>query len=388
MPISQFVNELELALKRKDGYIMGSRGQNPRTGHLIEKEGQKPSSHWEPDGWYYTQYSGNQREKALYWREHAERVWDCNGLAEGIYEMFSGININSKARYNYAEWCDPKGTGMIPVEYRVPGAAVFWGDKASKIHHVAYLYKPVKESDPAGDWYIIEAMGVMYGVVQKKLYSRKPNFWGLMTKYFDYGKTDYTPVEYKLGDRLLEEGMTGNDVKELQERLNALGFNCGDANGEFDSKTETAVKNFQKANNLVVDGEYGAKSHAAMLKSGEATPKNMVTITGGSVNIRKGPGTSYGVLKVAHKGDTFERIDTTDWVCVKYNDDLCWAFEDYVIDGICTASSLNIRKGPDTDYTSIGKVKKGYRFTKVDTNGWVPIKINGAIYWVSAKYAE
>ena len=29
MPIATFVAELEAALKRKDGYIMGSKGQNP-----------------------------------------------------------------------------------------------------------------------------------------------------------------------------------------------------------------------------------------------------------------------------------------------------------------------------------------------------------------------
>jgi hypothetical protein len=36
----------------------------------------------------------------------------------------------------------------------------------------------------------------------------------------------------------------------------------------------------------------------------------------------------------------------------------------------------------------VDAVKKGYKFGEIDTNGWVPININGAIYWVSAKYAE
>ena len=88
MPIKQFVAELEAAYERKDGYIMGSRGQNPKK--------------WAKDSWWFTQYSGSQKTKALYWREHAERVWDCNGMSEGIYEDFSGVNINTKARFNYA----------------------------------------------------------------------------------------------------------------------------------------------------------------------------------------------------------------------------------------------------------------------------------------------
>lgn len=173
VPIDKFVEAIKESYRRKDGYIMGSKGQNPRK--------------WAKDSWWFTQYTTTkQREKALYWREHAQRVWDCNGLAEGLYEDFAGVNINTKARCNYAQWCDPKGKGLIPAMYRVPGAAVFWGNNADSIHHVAYLYRPVDAAKPEGDWYIIEARGVMYGVVKTRLNNRKPNFWGWMTKYFDY----------------------------------------------------------------------------------------------------------------------------------------------------------------------------------------------------------
>lgn len=333
MPIGQFVSELEAALNRKDGYIMGSRGQDPKK--------------WATNSWWYTQYSGSQRTKALYWREHAKFVWDCNGMAEGIYEKWSGVNINTKARYNYAQWCSVKGTGMIPASKRVPGAAVFWGDRAADIHHVAYLYKPVDSGNYSGDWYLIEARGVMYGIVKTKLSQRKPNFWGYMDKYFDYGDTTSTPIPtptfpvYKLGDRLLKKGSKGDDVKELQTSLIKLGYSCGKygADGDFGADTKTAVKAFQKDHGLEADGEYGPKSHAAMVaalkKISEAVVPSVktVTITGGSVNIRKGPGTSYGILKVAHKGDKFECIDE-------------------------------------------------------ESNGWIPIKVDGGNYWVSAKYAE
>jgi len=149
---------------------------------------------WQPTGWYYTQYTSStsysttQKKKALYWRDHATRVWDCNGLAEGIYELYTGKNINQRARNNYNEWCDPKGVGMIPEDKRVPGAAVFWGDKASTISHVAYLWKPVVANNPKGDWYLIEARGVAYGVVRTKLSERNPQYWGYMTKYYDYSE--------------------------------------------------------------------------------------------------------------------------------------------------------------------------------------------------------
>ena len=85
MPTRLFVRELEAALTRGDGYIMSSYGQNPRTGYLdLSKTDVK--SAWKENGWYYTQYSGSQRTQALKWRKKCTRVWDCAGMAEGIYD--------------------------------------------------------------------------------------------------------------------------------------------------------------------------------------------------------------------------------------------------------------------------------------------------------------
>ena len=125
-----FAAFLEERAAKKDGYIMGATGQAP--GRL--------SSRW------FSQYSGRQYEKALYWRAHAERVWDCNGLAEGYYADKTGKRVNVRARDNYAAWCGAKGRGLIPPERRVPGAAVFWGTSAAKITHVAFLTRPVDEA--------------------------------------------------------------------------------------------------------------------------------------------------------------------------------------------------------------------------------------------------
>lgn len=44
----------------QDGYIMGSRGQDPKK--------------WTASSWWFTQYSGYQRKKALYRRANAARV--------------------------------------------------------------------------------------------------------------------------------------------------------------------------------------------------------------------------------------------------------------------------------------------------------------------------
>lgn len=59
---------------------------------------------------------------------------------------------------------------------------------------------------------------------------------------------------------MLKKGSRGAEVKKLQEQLNKLGYNCGKVDGIFGSRTESAVKAFQRANGLVVDGIVGPKT--------------------------------------------------------------------------------------------------------------------------------
>lgn len=73
----------------------------------------------------------------------------------------------------------------------------------------------------------------------------------------------------KLGDRLLylrSPFFRGDDVSELQERLNTLGFNCGEADGVFGRMTERAVRDFQKNTGLPGDGIAGEATLGAMEK--------------------------------------------------------------------------------------------------------------------------
>ena len=324
MPAALFAQQLGQALARGDGYIMGATGQDPKK--------------WAANSHWFTQYTGAQRQKALYWRAHAQRVWDCTGLAEGLYKDYAGKGIDTQARYNYANWCAPKGTGMIPAKYRVPGAAVFWGNSASDIHHVAFLYKPVDASKPGGNWYLIEARGVMFGVVETKLYSRKPDFWGLMTKYFDYGEVKTQQLH--LGDRVLKDGCEGEDVKELQADLIRLGYDCGrwGADGDFGDATEITLKAFQRDQGLTDDGICGAKTVAALEKAlakqdaGTAKPR-LVEIRGGRCYVRDAPSKSGKALGVVPEGDRLTWLGQIDepsgWLKVSYEGKEGWVSGKY-----------------------------------------------------------
>lgn len=62
----------------------------------------------------------------------------------------------------------------------------------------------------------------------------------------------------------LRKGSRGDDVKKLQETLNALGYDCGTVDGIFGAKTETAVRSFQQTNGLAVDGIAGKNTMALL----------------------------------------------------------------------------------------------------------------------------
>lgn len=65
---------------------------------------------------------------------------------------------------------------------------------------------------------------------------------------------------YRLGDRLLfmrRPMLRGEDVSELQSRLNSLGFDAGKADGIFGPHTERSVIDFQHNRHLAEDGKVG-----------------------------------------------------------------------------------------------------------------------------------
>ena len=157
--------------------------------------------------------------------------------------------------------------------------------------------------------------------------------------FIDYGDTgDVQPAEmvtYTLGTRLLKKGSVGGDVKTLQELLNQLGAGLA-VDGDFGSKTETAVKAFQKKTWLKQDGKYGDQTHAALMAAvadndvGQQTqpepeqeqptgPRVKIVCSSGTVNIRTGNGTSYSRITAVAPGTTLEYVASAfnGWQAVK-----------------------------------------------------------------------
>lgn len=116
---------------------------------------------------------------------------------------------------------------------------------------------------------------------------------------------------------------------------------------------------------------------------------NTVTITGGSVYVRTGPGTAYSVFKIVHKGDKFERLDYDGWVAIQFDGKVRWISGKYISPaGLCSGNTVNVRTGAGTEFPSVGVVRKNDRLNKVNYEGWIPVVIDRDVKWVSDKYAD
>jgi peptidoglycan hydrolase-like protein with peptidoglycan-binding domain len=60
-----------------------------------------------------------------------------------------------------------------------------------------------------------------------------------------------------MAEPVLKQGSTGAEVRDLQQALKALGFDPGPVDGIFGARTQGAVKAFQQAREIAVDGVVG-----------------------------------------------------------------------------------------------------------------------------------
>ena len=107
----------------------------------------------------------------------------------------------------------------------------------------------------------------------------------------------YAPTTAAVPDMpMLYRGCTGDAVKTLQDKLNALGYNSGSVDGIFGAKTYAAVTAFQKANSLGVDGIVGKLTWGKLYGVSPAMPVETTTVVGR-------PTVSYG-----SRGDAVRKL--------------------------------------------------------------------------------
>lgn len=132
-------------------------------------------------------------------------------------------------------------------------------------------------------------------------------------------------------ERTLRAGMKGWRTLTLQQKLNALGASL-ETDGEYGSTTAGAVKAFQHARNLPATGEADRATLEALglaaADSGSGT-ESVVRITGDTVNVRRGPGTEYESIAIARKDDTFPAVAADGWQPVLLGGEIRWVSMKY-----------------------------------------------------------
>lgn len=172
-----------------------------------------------------------------------------------------------------------KAKGQLHTSNPQPGDQIFfWPSDRSDpnaVAHTGLVYAVDKtyvytiEGNTSGASGVISNGG---GVCKKKYKLNNSRIAGYGRPAYDQqASTPTTPTTpsitfKKLGSRMLRNGDKGDDVKELQTALKTLGYFNGDIGGNYLTLTTQAVKAFQKANGLEVDGIFGPKSLAALVE--------------------------------------------------------------------------------------------------------------------------
>ena len=250
--------------------------------------------------------------------------------------------------YSYNYYNKKGQTGRIPKK----GAQIFFGTPGN-FNHTGLVYN-------FDNNYVYTIEGNTSNQVAYRQYNRsKANLYYGYPNYSGTIKSSEveTDLPIALNDGSLSKGMTGAAVETMQTMLIKCGYSCGKAgaDGDFGNDTLSAVKKFQKENNLTVDGIYGPKSKAKLNELYKTTieaknlinqksnvntdyaksfnkdiAKTYITIT--NLRLRTGANTSKPVITIIPKGDkvTCYGYYTNDWYYVKYNNYTGFCLKDYL----------------------------------------------------------
>jgi N-acetylmuramoyl-L-alanine amidase len=102
---------------------------------------------------------------------------------------------------------------------------------------------------------------------------------------------------YRLGDRLLymrTPYLRGDDVVDVQRRLNALGFDAGRVDGIFGPDSDRALRGFQRNAGLSVDGICGSKTVLSLQRLRSKGPESDPAAVREEVRLSAAPATLHG----------------------------------------------------------------------------------------------
>ena len=222
------------------GYALGSQGE------LLTKERLAQLVRWNGRSNYY--FTGYSAEKWI-----GKRCFDCSGL---IVWAMQQLGVYAQSEDYKAQGLWTQKVSPITAAQLQPGSLCFrWDAAARRMSHVGvYL----------GNNRVQEAKGTKYGVVVSAL----PGSW---THYGDLKGLGYAAVAAPPpAPTMIYKGSRGGEVRQLQTLLNARlagakGFVPLVVDGIFGNRTDAAVRSYQKACGLQVDGIVGPLTWGSLL---------------------------------------------------------------------------------------------------------------------------
>lgn len=240
---TDIVEYFQKAVKEKWGYVWGLNGEL-YTQAMAEKfkRDRRSTSKW--------------RDPETYWTQDCKR-WigkmaaDCSGGIVGAIRSKNPSYGDRSANTFKSQFSESGKISTIP---EIPGLAVW------RSGHIG-IYE--------GNGNILEFRGTEYGAVRTKVSSRNFTHWGKIKGVVYPSEETKVPTQenkwvVKRLLKLTSPMMKGDDVKELQARLNPNGCNCGKVDGIFGNKTDAAVRAYQRKKGLVVDGKAGKNTITAL----------------------------------------------------------------------------------------------------------------------------
>lgn len=213
----------------------------------------------------------------------------------------------------------------------------------------------------------------------------------------------------------IEYGDKGNDVKNLQAKLNKVGYKL-EVDGICGNATVAAIKDFQKKYNLAVDGQAGKNTITKLDSVISAKEKNFkafvgaCTTDGTSVYQKATGATALATYPMLNRGNLVDVIGMSgsrykikianaytgyiDKTKITTPDKLTKSEYPYV--GKCTGNDVAVRKDAGTSYTKISGYPTLNKDNKVDVlgskkdssgNEWKQVRIaNKYVGYVFGKY--
>lgn len=162
------------------------------------------------------------------------------------------------------------------------------------------------------------------------------------------------------------------------------------------------VKSADKVISRAISGlSIKGSSKTTTIDSTVENSSNIGTVTASTLNVRKGPGTSYDTLGALKLNDKVEIISLeSGWYKIKFNSNTGYVHSSYIKTdfkenepavekqlGYVTASNLNIRSGPGTNYGVTTTIYKNEEVTILEKqDNWLKVQYSSVIGWASATY--